>query len=199
MGKQKRGPAKLPQGETVLSLKSKKGDKAAARQLLLWSLPLNACLDYPFWSLVHYLQSTDLSEFDEQTNRQKRHGKYMHGKYIYIHYIYTQYVISPGTPAKNQSKKIRPTVFHPLPPPAPKKPLKFWGYFFLEKTPSWLHSRHRQLLNLFLNDNLHAAGAPHGTTKLGAGFFELPFRVEIFSKPKEPSNRRKMQRGWWSL
>ena len=87
MGKQKRGPAKLPQGETVVSLKSKKGDKAAARQLLLWSLPLNACLDYPFWSLVHYLQSTDLSEFDEQTNRQKRHGKYMHGKYIYIYTI----------------------------------------------------------------------------------------------------------------
>ena len=35
MGKQKRGPAKLPQGETGLGLKSKKVDKAAARQLLL--------------------------------------------------------------------------------------------------------------------------------------------------------------------
>lgn len=172
MGKQKRGPAKLPQGETVLSLKSKKGDKAAARQLLLWSLPLNACLDYPFWSLVHYLQSTDLSEFDEQTNRQKRHGKYMHGKYIYI---YTQYVISPGTPAKKpiQKNKALPFFTHFHPPGPKKKPLKFWGYFFLDKTPWWLHSRHRQLL--FLNDNLHAAGAPHGTTKLGAGFSSCLF------------------------
>lgn len=173
MGKQKRGPAKLPQGETVLTLKSKKGDKAAARRLLLWSLPLNACLDYPFWSLVHYLQSTDLSEFDEQTNRQKRHGKYMHGKYIYIHNMsfHLEHL------QKTQSKKIRPYRFSPTStPPAPKKTVEILGVFFSrKKTPSWLHSWHRQLLNLFLNDNLHAAGAPHGTTKLGAGFSSCLF------------------------
>lgn len=123
MGKQKRGPAKLPQGETVLSLKSKKGDKAAARQLLLWSLPLNACLDYPFWSLVHYLQSTDLSEFDEQTHRQKRHGKYMHGKYIYIYTIcHFTWNTCKKPIQKNKAYRFSPTSTSP----APKKP---WGNF----------------------------------------------------------------------
>ena len=104
--------------------------------------------------------------------KNKRHGKYMHGKYIYI---YTQYVISPGTPAKKpiQKNKALPFFTHFHPPGPKKKPLKFWGYFFLDKTPWWLHSRHRQLL--FLNDNLHAAGAPHGTTKLGAGFSSCLF------------------------
>lgn len=112
-------------------------------------------------------------------------------------YIYTQYVISPGTPAKKPIQKNKAYRFSPTSTsPAPKKPWgNFGGIFFSIK-----------LLRGFIvgigNSSTSSSTTistllvhPMALCQVGSGIFELPFRVEIFSKPKEPSNRRKMQSG----